>query len=138
MSSFMMSNECLSILTDQINRDYINGNRIPYDLGNLIVGKNTTQIFNMLAEMNMQAVKKRYKAEPDVQINYQPDADIYKNSQYGEIHNWMYKFVKILGSYIYQCSEDDICECRLYKALKEYLDQWYVYLVVNTDEYQKA
>lgn len=138
MSTFMMSNKSLSIITNQIQRDEINGFRIPCNLKRQISFKKGYEIFNMLAELNNSAVTERYGCTADVERHYFSNEELYKDSVYGDIKPWMYQFVKMLDSYIYQCTEDESVETDLYKALIEYRNNWYSYLVVNSKEYQEA
>ena len=138
MSAFMINNKNLSIITNQIIRDDINGHRIPASLKRIIYGKKGYELFNMLSDMNEKAVSSRYKAHVDTERRYFPDEELYKDSVYGDISHWMYSYIKILDSYIYQCTEDETVDWDLFEALEEYRNNWYSYLITNSQEYQNA
>lgn len=87
--------------------------------------------------MNVNAVEQRY-----------PDSELpgtYTDGQH--LDAYKYQFVldtnrmqvyKYLQSYLYQCTEGDVGELPLYKALVEFRAQLAQHMIEHSDEYEKA
>lgn len=144
MSSWMVSNETLSNIANLIDTYRITGyNGFGYDMpGGLmrIVGsRSAKEIFEMLANMNIDALKQRYpKSYDDMieEIKYIPSADIYKSRECGLTYH--FQLLKSLQCFISQCCEGDVPESDLYKEIKKLINHLQSYIISKMPEYQAA
>lgn len=140
MSAYLMDNESISIIANMIKRDLINGHRVNMEMERLFGNKKESEIFHTLFKMNIMALEMRYgngavSNEEIANGEYLPKKDLFKVSNYGEIMDWNYKFVRILDTYLYQCTEGSVPETDYYKAIDNYRNNWYRYIVQHTAAY---
>lgn len=89
------------------------------------------EIYKRLHAMNAAAVAERYKEEPEATPDTMPTVRRYSDSELVEL-------IKAIDCYLYQCSEGDVPENELYKALYDFNVSCYRYKVQSTNEYQRA
>ena len=140
MSAYLMDNKSLSIITNIIKRDLITGQRVNMNMERLFGNKSEKDIFHTLFKMNIMALEMRYgngavSNEEIVNGEYIPMEDLYKVSNYGDVMDWMYKVIRILDTYLYQCTEGSVPETDYYKAIDTYRNNWYRYIVQHTAAY---
>ena len=144
MSAFMVSNETLSEIADFIEAYCLVGyNGFGFDMPNWIVSKYydvpAREIFEELAEMNIAALKARYKDYEDMvgDVEFDNTAILWKRRE-NNVQKWHYQLLKSLQCYLYQCSEGDVPERELYKELTEFKYCLMGYIIRKQPEYDEA
>ena len=147
-----MSNETLSKLANLISRYYVNSDSMgfyfPEELREELKDARFSgeQIFNKLAELNVDSLSQRYGDYGDMvgKIEYLPYCDMWQRPvwdiEYGvtRIEQWHYQFLKSLRCYLYQCCEGDCYETGLYKALDKLSLELGYFIATNQPEYELA
>lgn len=144
MSAWMVSNETLSNIANLIDMYRITGYNsfgydMPDDLMRIVGSKSAEQIFEMLANMNIDALKQRYpQSYEDMigEIRYISSADIYKPRESGLTYH--YQLLKSLHCFIYQCCEGSVPDCELYQAIEKLATHLSNYIISKMPEYQTA
>lgn len=144
MSAWMVSNETLSKIANLIDTYRVTGyNGFGYDMpGGLmrIVGrKSAKKIFEILADMNIEALKQRYPKNFDDMIGvieFIPNAYIWQIREKGLTYHW--QLLKSLQCYLYQCCEGSVPDCDLYKELTNLEHTLQSYIISKMPEYQAA
>ena len=105
-----------------------------------IVGsKSAKQIFEILANMNIDSLKQRYPKSYDDMIGiikFIQNADIWQNREKGLTYHW--QLLKSLQCYLYQCCEGNVPDCDLYKELTKLEHTLQSYIISKMPEYDKA
>lgn len=144
MSAWMVSDETLSKIANLIDTYRTTGyNGFGYDMPDglmRIVGhKSAKQIFEMLANMNIEALKQRYPKNFDDMIGvveFIPNAYIWQIREKGLTYHW--QLLKSLQCYLYQCLEGDVPDCELYKELEKLEHYLQNYIISKMPEYNQA
>lgn len=154
MSTFMMSNETLSMLADFIARYYRNEGRdfgfyFPDELAKELgpMAFSGEMVFHKLADLNVESLRRRYPefyTEMTGDIEYIPGCDIWRVDVY-DIENgvkfmrqWHYQILKSFDCYLYQSCEGNCYKLPLYKAIQSLRDKWGAYIAENQPEYENA
>lgn len=153
MSTFMVSNKTLSMLSDLIARYYINsdsmGFHFPMELKMTLKEDvfSAELIFNRLAELNIKSLSQRYPSDYDEMVGkpeYYPIYDIWHRPVWDMeqgvimVADWYYQFLKSLRCYLYQCCEGDCYKDDLYKALDHLSVDLAYFIATNQPEYELA
>lgn len=103
-------------------------------------------VYEKLAEINIAAYNYRYKE--DIMFEELPEPKpqnqnhLLKPLKLQEGHFILekscYEWAKLLDSYLYQCSEDIAYNYPIIQDLKKLRDDYYRWLVTNTEEYEQA
>ena len=145
MSAWMVSNRTLSWLTNNITRQ-INGGYdsfgfdMPSWLREHFEDKSANEIFNELAQMNIDSLEQRYgERSHDMigELKYYPCEDLWEPREPGA-HAWHYQLVKSLLCYLYQCEEGDVPERQLFKELSSYSQMIMTHIVCRNEKYTMA
>jgi len=144
MSAWMVSNETLSNIANLIDTYRVTGfNGFGYDMPDglmrIVGSKSTKQIFEMLVNMNKEALKARYPqsyAEMIGETIFDSKSNIYRTQYAGLTYH--FQFLKSLQCYLYQCYEGNIPDCDLYKELTNLKHTLQSYIISKMPEYQAA
>ena len=105
---------------------------------------NIKAVYNALSEMNCNALNQRYihddKAEPEQlpkDYNHFEVAGNYKDGAF-EIPISYYQLLKSIDCYLYQCSEGNVPESALYKAVEDIRAMFANWIIRNTIAYNAA
>ena len=159
MSSFMMKAESIAIIADFISTVFNDKNNNTHMA---IQGESYTTIeklqpqnsyiktvsikavYNALSEMNCNALNQRYihddKAEPEQfpkDYNHFEIAGNYRDGAF-EIPASYYQLLKSIDCYLYQCSEGNVPELALYKAVEDIRAMLANWIIRNTIAYNAA
>lgn len=144
MSAWMVSNDTLSKIANLIET-YKNvgfngfGFDFPDKLITIFNNKTVKETFEILADMNKEALKARYPhsyAEMIGETIFDSKADIYRTRYAGLTYHW--QFLKSLQCYLYQCCEGNVPDCDLYKELTNLKHTLQSYIISQMPEYNKA
>ena len=105
MSAFLVNNETISKLANELYTNYREGDNNP------LKEKNTKEIAMELYKMNVKALKQRYENYDDMIVPF----------EYCEkaIFDSTFQLLKSLNCYLYQCSEGNVPKKELYKFLSK-------------------
>ena len=142
MSAWMVSNETLSKIANLIDTYRVTryngfGYDMPDGLMRIVGSKSAKQIFEMLANMNIEALKQRYPKNYDDMIGvikFMPNADIWQDRSKGLTYHW--QLLKSLQCYLYQCLEGNVPDCELYKEMEKLKHYLQSYIISQMPEYQ--
>ena len=146
MSAWYVGTESLSMITDIISRYLVAGFNsfgfeFPSEIKTLFEGEPDERIFNALAGTNLEALEQRYDKETAAEMfdgkNYEDGHDIWQAREDG-IQPWHYQLLKSLQCYIYQCSEGNVPDSPIYKAIDKLIDRLAMYIACNQKEYEEA
>ena len=159
MSSFMMKTESIAIIADFISTVFNDKNNNTHMA---IQGESYTTIeniqpqnsyiktvsikavYNALSEMNCNALNQRYihddKAKPEQFPKDYNHFEIARNYYDGafEIPASYYQLLKSIDCYLYQCSEGNVPELALYKAIQSIRNTLANWIIRNTIAYNAA
>lgn len=145
MSSFYVGTESLSMITDVISRYLLVGFdafgfEFPKEIETLFRGESDERIFNGLAGTNLSALEARYGQKGAAEMydgkDYEEGHDIWKSG--GGVQAWHYQLLKSLHCYLYQCSEGDVYNTPIYKAIEKLSERLTEYIVFHLPEYKEA
>lgn len=122
MSAFIVSNETMSNVVDAISflRDLSETYpAFPF---------NEKRLITSLYKMNYDAVNYRYEENHVYKYNPLPSFS----------HPNYYQMIKSVGCLLYQCSEGNIPNRKLYKELKKVKNDLAMHIVMTSPEYTKA
>lgn len=91
---------------------------------------NADLIFEKLYTMNADAVAQRYKEDPEPMPGKIPDGK--------KLQGNPYTLVKALDCLLYQCSEGNVPDTAVFKAIEGYNRRIYKYIVRTSKEYEAA
>lgn len=146
MSAFYVGTESLSMITDIISRYLIAGFdafgfEFPREIVILFNGESDERIFDALAGTNINAIEQRYSQKIAEEMydgkRYENGHDIWQAREDG-IQPWHYQLLKSLQCYIYQCSEGNVPDTHIYKAIDKLITRLAMYIVCNQPEYDEA
>ena len=159
MSSFMVKSETIATIADFIStvfNDKNNNTRMAIqDNAYTTIEKLQPQnsyiktvsikaVYAALSEMNCNALNQRYihgdKAEPEQfpkDYNHFEIARNYHDGAY-EIPASYYQLLKSIDCYLYQCSEGNVPESALYKAVQSIRNTLANWIIRNTTAYNAA
>lgn len=143
MSAFYVGNGMLSMLTDIIVRYNASGfNSFGFDLPDLsYLGTREDDVFDALRQMNVDALKARYDDYEEMidDHGYETTHDIWQPRDINEVVKpWHYQLLKSLQCYIYQCSEGDIPDTKLYKDMDVMIQRLCKFIACRQKEYEEA
>ena len=144
MSAFMVSSDTLSKIANQIDTYKVVGFNgfgfcFPDNLIAIFKNKTVKETFEILADMNKEALKARYPQSYSEMIGetiFNSKADIYRTRYAGLTYHW--QFLKSLQCYLYQCCEGNVPDCDLYKELTNLKHTLQSYIISQMPEYDKA
>ena len=121
MSAWMVSNETLSRIA----------NDLVYSDVKHFANNSPLEIFNELANMNIEALKSRYNDYEDMvgEVRYMPDVPRFESQ---------IQLLKSLHCYKYQCTEGKVPNCKTYKSISEYIGYIADKIATSTKEYSEA
>lgn len=142
MSAFYVGTESLSMLTDIIYRYMVAGFNsfgfdFPREVEEVFYGKTDTEIFNLLSSTNIDALVARYDEDTAKDMidgkGYEVGHDIwqYRNG----IQPWHYQLLKSLNCYVYQCSEGNVPDTPIYKAMDKLSIRLAQFIACHQQEY---
>lgn len=146
MSAFYVGTESLSMLTDIISRYLVGGFNsfgfdFPREIVTLFEGESDERIFSGLAGTNLDALEQRYSKETAAEMfdgkGYEEGHDIWQAREDG-IQPWHYQLFKSLNCYIYQCSEGNVPDSPIYKAMDELATRVGLFIARKQSEYEEA
>ena len=146
MSAFYVGTESLSMLTDIISRYLVAGYNsfgfeFPSEIVTLFEGESDKKIFNALAGTNLNALEARYGQKGAAEMfdgkDYEEGHDIWENRD-GVIKPWHYQLLKSIQCYLYQCSEGNVPDTPIYKAMEKLEVKLTRFIACNQPEYEKA
>lgn len=159
MSSFMMRTESIATIADFISTVFNDKNNNTHmaiqgdtytTIENLqpqnsyIKTVSIKAVYNALSEMNCNALNQRYmhddKAEPEQfpkNYNRFEIAGNYKDGAF-EIPTSYYQLLKSIDCYMYQCSEGNVPNSALYKAVEDIRATLVNWIIRNTVAYNNA
>lgn len=145
MSAFYVGTESLSMITDIISRYLVGGFNsfgfeFPREIMTLFEGESDKTIFNALAGTNLNALEQRYSKETAAEMfdgkDYEDGHDIWEPRN--GVQPWHYQLLKSLKCYIYQCSEGNVPDSPIYKAIDKLIDNLAMFIACNQQEYEDA
>ena len=145
MSAFYVGTESLSMITDIISRYLVGGFNsfgfeFPREIVTLFEGESDERIFTALAGTNLDALEQRYNKEIAVEMfdgkDYEEGHDIWKPRN--GVQPWHYQLLKSLECYIYQCSEGNVPNTPIYKAIDDLSTRLAIFIATNQKEYEDA
>ena len=100
-------------------------------------------VFNILTQMNYSAVNQRYKehdfdTEPFINNYTRFKRPINYNNGIFEIPTSYYQLLKTIDCYLYQCSEGNVPESALYKAVQSIRNTLANWIISNTPAFNAA
>ena len=159
MSSFMMKAESIATIADFISTVFNDKNNNTHmaiqdntyttieklqPQNSYIKTVSIKAVYVALSEMNCNALNQRYihddKAEPEQfpkDYNHFEVAGNYKDGAF-EIPISYYQLLKSIDCYIYQCSEGNVPELALYKAIQSIRNTLANWIIRNTIAYNAA
>lgn len=146
MSAWYVGTESLSMITDIISRYLVGGFNsfgfeFPREIVTLFDGESDKRIFDALAGMNLNALEQRYSKETTAEMydgkDYEDGHDIWKPSEDG-VQPWHYQLLKSLKCYIYQCSEGNVPDSPIYKAMEKLSISVAMFIACHQPEYKEA
>ena len=147
MSAWYVGRESLSMLTDIIVRYQVVGfNAFGFDFPTELMDcfrdeygwQGEDRIFNQLRDMNVDALKARYDDYEEMidGLGYEDGHDIWKPRN--GVQDWHYQLLKSLNCYIYQCSEGNVPDSKLYKGIDKLIDRLAMFIATHQPEYEEA
>ena len=145
MSAFYVGTESLSMITDIISRYLVGGFNsfgfeFPREIVTLFEGESDERIFNALAGTNLDALEQRYSKETAAEMfdgkGYEEGHDIWQPRD--GVQPWHYQLLKSLNCYMYQCSEGNVPDSPIYKAMEKLVISLTVFIACNQEEYKNA
>ena len=156
MSCFVMNAEPVAALADYI-ADLLNRgwnafqmdapDELKNELRNCIVAGrfDETEIYNYLYALNIAAYRGRYLENyPEVGEETETFEAYKPNRQHGLLYGclanegWEERMLKRLDCFLYQCAEDPVYGCPLYKALDELANRLAGKIARSKPEYENA
>lgn len=156
MSCFVMNPEPIAALADYI-ADLCNcgwsvfhmdpPDELKMELKNCIVADrfDETEIYNTLYALNIAAYRGRYlDNHPEVEKETENFKKYKPNRQHGLLfgclanEGWEDRMLKRLDCFLYQCAEDPVYGCPLYKALDKLADRLAGHIARSKPEYRNA
>lgn len=145
MSAWYVGTESLSMMTDIIRRYLVAGYNsfgfeFPSEIKTLFEGESDKRIFDALAGTNLDALEQRYDKETAAEMfdgkGYEEWHDIWEPRN--GVRPWHYQLLKSLNCYIYQCSEGNVPDSPIYKAMEKLSISVAVFIACHQPEYEEA
>lgn len=105
---------------------------------------NRQLVYKKLAEININAYNYRYKEETKFEELHKPKNQdhlskaLKRENGHFVLEKSSYEWAKLLDSYLYQCNEDATYNNPIIQDLEKLRDDYYRWLIINTEEYEQA